>query len=340
MAQDPTAKLRRIRAAAEAHFGERVLDILTPGGTERASCRLILDGRTVIATHRVNFRRTHLEAMMLGRLAPLCDAVPQFLGLHDDTLFQSDVGRDRLNVAIAGAEGAAREDLADQAVDAIFRYQGVARKVQDDMPLPPLGASPAWVRGLVEAVDVLRPIGPGVPAGFDGDAAAERLMTPPRQFVKWDCRSGNAALDEDGALRWFDFEYCGLRHGAEDVAWLIADEAWPVGPETMLRIVRDNHRDHVGGTADAYVGYLSFYTTFHALQRLGLILSEVRGRGWRSKAQIRARDDVGIHPEFAQNICRIGAFFAERDPLTRLLVPAFEKAADDFAALQRGARVA
>ena len=52
------------------------------------------------------------------------------------------------------------------------------------------------------------------------------MTQPDTHFVKWDCRAGNAAIGPDGCLRWFDFEYSGLRHGAEDFAWLIADEVY------------------------------------------------------------------------------------------------------------------
>lgn len=332
--------LMHIRDAAEAHFGAPVLRIETPGGSARASCRVVFEDRTVIATHRVNFRRTHLEAMVLKDLSDRCDAVPKFLGLREDTLFQGDVGRHRLNVVVAKADPIAAEDLADQAVGAIFAYQIAAQDLSDRLPLPPLGGSETWVDGLVSAVDVLRPMGPGLPRSFDRNILAEILMTKPRRFVKWDCRSGNAALDDAGTLRWFDFEYCGLRHGSEDFAWLIADEVWPVPPATMIEVLRDNYRDHFDEGFDDWLSYLSFYTVFHALQRLRLIVDEVKARGWKSKARIRDRDDVGIHPEFAAALCATGAFFADRDRRTAGLVPAFEAAQSRFLRLLEKKQVA
>ncbi len=328
-------RLDRIRAAAETQFGQRVQRIETPGGSARASCRVIFEDRSVIATHRPNFRRTHLEAVVLQHLSEACPVVPTFLGLQDNTLFQSDVGAHRLSTLIAGTDALGQEDLADQAVNAIFQYQIAAKGLIDDVPLPPLGVSDTWVAGLVNAVDLLAPLGAGVPRDLDRAALREALAAMPVQFVKWDCRSGNAAVDDTGVLRWFDFEYCGLRHGAEDIAWLIADEAWPVAPETMIEIVKDNHSELMGTDQEAYLEYLSLYVTFHALQRLTLIIDEVKRRGWRSKTKIRERDDVGRHPEFAANICAIGGYFADRSPLTRRLVPAFDAGEAQFVGMLR-----
>ena len=155
--------------------------------------------------------------------------------------------------------------------------------------------------------------------------------------MKWDCRAGNAALGADGRLRWFDFEYCGLRHGAEDVAWLIGDEAWPLPPEVMQEVVGDAL--DAGGVAerDAYLDYLSVYLTLHCVQRLKLIVKEVGRRGWLSKARIRRYDDAGLHPEFAAQLCRTAAHFGDRRPLTRPLARDFEQAAQMFETILREA---
>jgi len=329
MARKKDNHLSFIQKTAESHFGEPVLDIKTPGGSSRASCRLLFADYSVIATKRPNFRRTHLEAAALRNISSICDKVPQFLGLVDDVLFQGDVGSNRLNIAINQSKGLLRDDIADQAVAAIFEIQTAARATLSDTPLPPLGVSENWITSLVDAMDVLKPYG-GLSNQLDRPALAQALAVKPQQFVKWDCRSGNAALDTSGKLSWFDFEYCGRRHGAEDLAFLIADEVWPVDPATMLTIVTENLRDTEIPNSAAYLSYLSLYTTFHALQRLTLIVEETRKRGWRSKTRVLERDDVGKHPEFAANICKIGGFFADRHPLTQPLLRNFAAAETAF----------
>jgi hypothetical protein len=156
--------------------------------------------------------------------------------------------------------------------------------------------------------------------------------------VKWDCRSGNAALDATGRLRWFDFEYAGLRHGAEDFAWLIGDETWPLDGETMFDIVEDGFDPACGHERYDYMSYLTVYTVLHSIQRLKLILEEVQSRGWRAKDEIRQKDDVGKDPDFAAHLCGVAAFFADQHPLTFLLTPYLEAAEAQFRKIAAGRR--
>lgn len=151
--------------------------------------------------------------------------------------------------------------------------------------------------------------------------------------MKWDCRSGNAAIGQDGVLRWFDFEYSGLRHGAEDLAWLLGDEAWPLAPDTMLEIVRAEFDPTCGYEIEDYIDYLSLYLAFHCAQRVKLIVREANRRGWQSKTDIRSYDDAGVHPEFGAQVCRVGAYFAARSPLTAGLSRDFEQVQNMFAGL-------
>ena len=64
-------RIDRIVASAERLFGQRVERVSAPGGSGRASFRVHLPDRMVIATLRTNFRRTHLEAFVLRRLEGL-----------------------------------------------------------------------------------------------------------------------------------------------------------------------------------------------------------------------------------------------------------------------------
>jgi hypothetical protein len=220
--------------------------------------------------------------------------------------------------------------MAAEAVAAIFRIHAAARKTNLHENMPHLGTNRDWVENFVYAVDFLNDLGGGISDRFDRDAACEAIAVPGLQFVKWDCRSGNAAIDDAGKLRWFDFEYAGLRHGAEDLAWLLGDEAWPVGPEKMAEIVLDAFDPTCGIPMPAYMEYLSIYLTFHAVQRLKLISKEAAKRGWKSKTRIRRYDDAGIHPDFAAHISYVGAFFADQSPLTQMLVPNFLAAHQGF----------
>ena len=216
----------------------RLTHISTPGGSYRASYRVHLGDMTAIASCRDDFRRTRVEAFALRKLGATCDAMPRCLGFTENVLFQSDVGQRRLNVVMF-EEREARPQIAAKAVDALFSIHRAGRAAEMHKYMPPLGSSKAWVTRMVNAVRKLEKQGAKIGKGFNRFQVFEVLAAAPRQFVKWDCRSGNAALDETGKLRWFDFEYCGLRHGAEDFAWLIADETWPLDGQSMFDMVRD-----------------------------------------------------------------------------------------------------
>lgn len=221
--------------------------------------------------------------------------------------------------------------LATDAVAAIFRIQSAARETDLPDMLPHLGNNDEWMDNFVNAVDALQPYSAGIPATFDRPATSEYLANVGGQFVKWDCRSGNAALDKAGRLRWFDFEYCGLRHGAEDLAWLIGDEAWPIAPDRMADVVIDAFDPECGHDLADYLDYLSVYITFHAVQRFKLIVKEAKKRGWQSKERVRKYDDAGVHPEFAAHICAVGAYYAAQSPRTAMLSRNFELARQGFA---------
>lgn len=324
------ARLARIIASAEAFFGEPVLHATAPGGAGRASLRLHFATREVIATLRPNFRRTHLEAFVLRALAAEGDDSPACLGVDGDILFQADVGQRRLNVEIAAADPGRQADLADQAVAAIFRLHAAGRRAGLEHHLPALGTHPAWIREMVGAARHLQRYSAAPLHPIDAEALCAALAVPPAQFVKWDCRAGNAAIGADQRLRWFDFEYAGLRHGAEDFAWLIGDEAWPLAPGLMADIVQANFDPACGHARAGWMAYLALYLTFHTLQRLMLIRHDAARHGWRPKALLRRKDDVGAHPDFAAHLCAVGAAFAARNRLTEALVPGFEAAEHVF----------
>ena len=323
-------RLTEIVKTAEKFFKQPVLNVTAPGGKGRASYRLNMQDRSVIGTLRPNFRRTHLEAYVLQNLSRHNDDVPQCLGIVGNVLFQSDVGERRLNVEISRHKTSEQIDLADHAIAAIFRYQNAAKLTTLDENLPHLGANNKWVEQFVNSADALAQYLDQDTIPFDRAAACQEIAQPGLLFVKWDCRSGNAAIDQFERLRWFDFEYCGLRHGAEDFAWLIGDESLPLKPEIMLDIVQDNFDASNGHEKNAYFDFLSLYLAFHCVQRLKLIVKEAKKRGWLSKHRVLKYDDAGVHPAFAAHICEVGSYFAVRNAISAPLAPFFEAAQNVF----------
>jgi len=57
-----------------------------------------------------------------------------------------------------------------------------------------------------------------------------------------------------------------------------------------------------------------------------------------SKTRIRKYDDAGVHPEFAAHICKVGAYFAQRVPLTRPIGLDFEDAEKVFEQVLKSGR--
>ncbi len=330
-APDSDRRLPRILSLAQAHFGETVHHVSAPGGTGRSSFRLLLSGgRSVIATMRDTPARARFEAQLLAHVGAHCDDTAKLLGVRRNVLFQSDVGHERLAQRIALYRRSSQVDLAARAVAAIFRYQRAAARPGLSVPLAHLGVRRDWVSRFVGQVGILQAFGLHLPPDFDRAAACAAVARPGRNFVKWDCRAGNAAIGPDNRVRWFDFEYAGLRHGAEDIAWLVADETWPVAPGVMEAIVADALPAAPREEQTAYLEYLATYVTFHAAHRIGLILREAAARGWQPKTRVRELDDAGVHPDFVMQLLRVGAHFSARARVTAPLASRFEDAARRF----------
>lgn len=330
MSSPKSSRINKIRASAEKMFGREVTEVSAPGGSSRSSLRFHFNDETIIGTLRPNFRRTHLEAFVLRRLEPFCDDIPRCMGVDGEVMFQSDVGNRRLNLELFKTKPEDRPALAAEAVAAIFRIQAAARKTDLHDILPHLGNNPQWISNVVRGTKALKTFGCTIPASFDKQAVMARLKHGGTQFVKWDCRSGNAALDEAGRLRWFDFEYAGLRHGAEDLSWFIADESIAIPAPVLWDITLDALPADLPGGREDYVDYLAVYTALHSLQRLQIIIDDSQERGWLKVTRILERDDAGIHPAMAAHLCRVGALCASKSRLTDMLVPLFETAAQQY----------
>lgn len=327
----------RILRTAEAYFGRPVDKVSAPGGESRSSFRLEIGGRSLIATLRPNFRRTHLEAFVLEKLNAHCTDLPECIGVAGEVMFQSDVGARRLNVEIARQTPERQLDLAAEAVSAIFRIHAAARKTDLHDMMPHLGANVDWVENFIGGIDKLVEMTGDISDQFDRNAACASVAVTGHQFVKWDCRAGNAAIDDDDRLRWFDFEYAGLRHGAEDFAFLIGDESWPLHPEQMVDVMIECFDPTCDIPLDEYLHYLAIYMTFHATQRLNLCIRSASERGWASTDHIRKYDDAGRNPEFAAHIANVAAYFSDQTTLTAPLTRNFLVARDGFAEIARDA---
>ena len=307
------------------------MQITAPGGRSRTSFRVFLKSRSIIVTQRRDPRVTDLECHVLQAFDGHCDAVPRFLGRSGTLMFQSDVGTDRLNRQINSLGPDQRPALAQQAVQALFSMHRAALRIN-------IAASLA-TRGILSYPDddllamlpqAARDLGVLIP-DFDPAALDPAFRAEPRHFVKWDCRSGNAALDAAGTLRWFDFEEVRRAQGPEDFAWLVADESWPLRMEDSIEIVRNQLTPDDSPDPDAFMTYLEQFSALHALRRIRLILHEARrAASWRDRVAILKYDLVGVNPVMGERLARSGLDLCGRHAATAPLKPLFARTAQMF----------
>ncbi len=316
---DKTRKLspEQIAAKASAFLGERVLRIAAPGGRSRGSFRAETASRSLIISVRPELRRNQREALVLERLSPRTDLCPAFIGFEDGILYQEAIAGQRLGEAIRAVEGAAKRALAAKTVRSLFELQEAGQADATLAALPPIGVSDNWLIGVAAGIAELATALALPPAPVDGSALIAAITVKPDRFIRWDGRSGNAIVSPEGRVRWFDFEFAACRHGAEDFAWLIGDETWPVEAATMFELVEENWPVTRDQDRAAFMDYLALYTTMHAIQRLLLITREAKRRGWNATAKIIKRDLVGVRPDMAVRVAQVAQFCAQRHPLTQ-----------------------
>ena len=313
-----------ISRLAEVQFGEAVKGITAPGGKSRDSVRVHFEDRSVIASYRYRASRREREILVLEKLHGAGAPVPEFLGVQGALLFQSDVGKGRLSTQLHRRDREGQIALAEAAFASLWEIKRAARDSGLTAEVPAMAASAKWVsrfatdsRKLAKAMEI-------EPPTADFSAISQAMVPVPRHFVKWDARSGNAAVQTDGTVMWFDWEHAGRRHGIEDFGFLIADEFWSLSPEDSLQAFAKT----CPGNADALLPHLIRFSTLQAGERLRLIQKEVFKRGWTKFERARRYDRMGAAPELAMNVARHADQLAAMDPLTAPLSGWYEQAAN------------
>ncbi len=322
--EEVAGRFREVVAACERLLGRRVAWVQLPGGRGRAMGRLGLeDGTRVIAGMRRELVQAQHEARVLRALRAAGAPVPEVLGFEGRLLVQSDLGETRLSQALDGAEPERVLALLDAALDGLVRVQRAGSAAGlEAVVLEHATRERAWFLGLFDRVRLYAE-GFALPApALPLDALVDLLTVPRPRFVKWDARPANAALGEDGAIGWFDFEDAVARCRLDDLVWLLADEFVPDLPEVEARLLetwlpafRDD-RDAPNAHA-----YLRAFGVFHALVRLGLILDRKDQGPWWSWAFCLTFDKAGVSHAAAVRLLLRAARWAEEVDLLRALGP-------------------
>ena len=163
------------------------------------------------------------------------------------------------------------------------------------------------------------------PPVLDTPALTAALHVPRETFLKWDARPGNASIGRDGRVYWFDWEHSGKRQGMEDFAWLAGDEFWPLGPDQVVDLLEGLLPQHRRASD---VRYLGLFITFHIVQRLGIIRARFDKSGWADPERAMRYDRIGVDGDLIRRLCRHGADWAMRDPLSRPMADWFVSCAE------------
>lgn len=284
-------------------------------GSRHGSMRLTVGGESIIATHRSDPRRGQLEAMVLQALHDGGAPVPRVLAFEDGWLLQEDVGRTTLAQAL-WAPDADRIGLLEAALDSLERAVEVGRAL--GIPAPQQSYGAAWAR---RRLHVIRQIGDdlGLPLNVpEFEAAFVRLLQiPGHAFIKQDARPANAAVTDRGVV-WFDWEHACRRWPADDLVWLLCDEAQP-DPLLAGRLLATRVAAHPDACPTPPRDYLAVAAVHHVAWRIGLHVRDLRKVGDHPFDLTIARDWTGSS-EVVRHLAHAGALWARIRPVTEPLV--------------------
>lgn len=296
-----------------------------PGGRSRESYLLYLeDGRRVIGTRRNKIERARREVHILGSLTRKNCNSPQLLAYnHAQILFQQALDGMRLSEALAIADDnddhERMEALLVSSLTSLSSIHEAASASGLDHELKILGHGRVWREKLLDRPNVLGKY-LRVPAPSLDVAPMKEIIAVRRpRFIKWDARPGNALVDVNGSVQWFDWEHAGCRNRLDDLVWLLADEFVPdksAIEQKVLEHLLPSFADDLS-EADA-LQYLAIYGCCHLTVRLGLILNHL-DNAWWDRDYCIAQDKIGVTLDCTLRTCQRGARWATWSDYTRPL---------------------
>ncbi|UWQ20168.1 phosphotransferase family protein [Jannaschia sp. W003] len=301
-----------IEETCRAALGHAPEALEFPGGIGRKTMIAVVRGRRYVISRRRSEARARLEAGVLRALAPT-GAVPGLLHRGGRWIVQEHVPGPRLSGAIDAADGPGAETLMDRGATGLVAMQQEGARAGLASRVPPLGTRDVWLDELLSMPARLADTLGMEPPRFDAGAARPALRAGPPVFVKWDARTGNAILGDDGRIRWIDWEHCGARNAVDDLVWMFGDEWTPDCPE-VERAAVTRLADAHGLERTATAGAFAAMGALHACVRLALILARKGEGGWWSHGGALAADRVGVTRRVAARLARRGARWSEAAP--------------------------
>lgn len=313
--------------AAQSLLGVKVCGVEYPGGKSRESLLLILEeGQRVIATRRDDIGRARVEVGTLKALNKHKASVPKlFANNHSHILIQEEIKGTRLSLAFKNADERKYKKLCGATLDSLVKIHKAASAENLESLVSTLGGERDWIASLIERPEII-----GKQCGIEApklnrEALVDLLSVRKPRFIKWDSRPGNAMVDAQGKVLWFDWEHAGKRNRLDDAAWVLGDEFLPDHPEAEKSVIKRYLPKFADVMSEQEASdYLMAYGTFHMTIRLGLILRHMKGTWWDMDYCI-AGDKVGINLLCAQRLCSRAARWSKRCSLTKPLSPWFDE---------------
>jgi|GEM_PF-417687 len=323
----------RLAALCEEYMGGNVTQITFPGGEDRGACRVHwADGSTAIASYRTEEpSRAHFEARVLHFLNQFEAPVPNVLHFNGLLLIQEDLKGERLSTLLADADKATREALLATVLESLVSIHHAAEQAGLDQWVPVLGGEDDWIerhiRQLPKMAEALGILLPNAPPQMLRSIHDLLIPLKPR-FIKWDARPGNAVVNQQGQVYWFDWENCGARNRLDDLVWLLCDESVPFCAETEQALLAQYLPLFADGLPlEAAYRYAYVAGVLHCTARLGLILHKKGDDEWWDPEEILAYDYVGVTVAQVQRLCYRASDWAAREPLVATLSPWFQQVA-------------
>ena len=301
-------------------IGQKAVQIEFPGGRDRSSFRLLLEnGHTVIMTRRADPTRATFESLLMRRLEQLNLPTPGHLAFNGLTLIQEDLPGTRLSAVLKQASEDQFTAWMAQALQSLLEIRQRAEADGLQYAVPIIGTEPEWLMALIDRTALLgnyvRVPCPQVPVRQIYD----RLILLKPCFTKWDARPGNAMLNEEGEVSWFDWEHCCARNSMDDMAWLLCDDATPEYPEAESQLLDQYLEEFADGRnlADASM-YLSVFGAHHACIRICRLLDEKANDSWtdfESRTASKPKTLLAI----TQRLCHKASRWAAMDKSTAML---------------------
>ncbi len=309
-----------------SHICEQLLDqkaisLDFPGGTERASFRLMLEnGKSVIATRRADASRSYYESLVMRRLENCHAPTPKHYAYNGLVMIQEELQGTRLADVLRDCVSEEQYSfLMEQALSSLLEIHHIAAKEGLAHAVPVLGCEPDWLIGLIDRTALIGnhiniPC-PTVPVKQLFNCLS--LLKP--SFVKWDSRPGNAMLDSDNKIKWFDWEHCCARNPMDDMAWLLCDDAVPNYEAAEDKLIDKFLVEFADGRnlEDART-YLEVFGVHHACVRLGRLLDAKDTDSWVTYEN-SIEVEPGLQLRTAISLCKRAAYWSGKNKMTRML---------------------